>query len=96
MPRINITVDESKTYQEFAGAGASFTDTAAYLLNSSGALSDSTREEVMRKLFSPTEGIGVSFLRNPIGASDLARGNYVTVQNEPTCCGGYPSTSPRS
>jgi glucosylceramidase len=30
----------------------------------------------MRKLFSPTDGIGLSFLRNPMGASDLARYGY--------------------
>jgi glucosylceramidase len=30
----------------------------------------------MRKLFSPADGIGLSFLRNPMGASDLARFGY--------------------
>ncbi|MGQ4512560.1 ricin-type beta-trefoil lectin domain protein [Streptomyces sp. DW26H14] len=72
----NITVDENTKYQKFTGAGASFTDTAAYLMNSSGALSQATRTDVMNKLFSPTSGIGVSFLRNPMGASDLARNSY--------------------
>lgn len=72
----NITVDENTRYQEFTGAGASFTDTAAYLMNSSGALSQATRDDVMDKLFSPTGGIGISFLRNPMGASDLARNSY--------------------
>lgn len=79
----DITVDETKTYQEFEGAGASFTDTAAWLMNSSGALDDATRQETMRKLFSPTDGIGVGFLRNPMGASDLARENY---NYDDTCC----------
>ncbi|WP_030900302.1 lectin [Streptomyces sp. NRRL F-5126] len=71
-----ITVDENTKYQKFTGAGASFTDTAAWLLNSSGALSQATRTDVMNKLFSPTSGIGISFLRNPMGASDLARNSY--------------------
>jgi glucosylceramidase len=71
-----ITVDENAKYQQFVGAGASMTDTAAYLLNSSGALSAATRDDVMTKLFSPTGGIGLDFLRNPMGASDLARYNY--------------------
>ncbi|NUS17486.1 MAG: glucosylceramidase, partial [Streptomyces sp.] len=35
----NITVDENTRYQTFTGGGASFTDTAAWLMNSSGALS---------------------------------------------------------
>jgi glucosylceramidase len=71
-----IDVDDNTTYQQFTGAGASFTDTAAWLLNSSGALSASARSAVMTKLFSPTSGIGLSFLRNPMGASDLARSDY--------------------
>jgi glucosylceramidase len=71
-----ITVDENTKYQQFTGAGASFTDTAAWLMNSSGALSSATRTQVMQKLFDPTNGIGLSFLRNPMGASDLARYNY--------------------
>ncbi|GAB1338002.1 ricin-type beta-trefoil lectin domain protein [Streptomyces sp. E-15] len=72
----NITVDENTRYQTFTGGGASFTDTAAWLLNSSGALSQATRDTAMRKLFSPSDGIGLSFLRNPMGASDLARYGY--------------------
>ncbi|WP_330344392.1 ricin-type beta-trefoil lectin domain protein [Streptomyces longwoodensis] len=72
----NITVDENTRYQTFTGGGASFTDTAAWLMNSSGALSPATRDATMRKLFSPTDGIGLSFLRNPMGASDLARFGY--------------------
>ncbi|WP_443056934.1 ricin-type beta-trefoil lectin domain protein [Streptomyces sp. NBC_00669] len=71
-----VTVDEGTQYQQFTGGGASFTDTAAYLLNSSGALSASTRDSVMQKLFDPVNGIGLDFLRNPMGASDLARNNY--------------------
>jgi len=83
-----ITVDEATTYQPFEGAGASFTDTAAWLMNSSGALSEQTRDDTMAKLFDPDEGIGLSFIRNPIGASDLARGNYTfddmpAGQNDP-------------
>ncbi|MFI5472394.1 ricin-type beta-trefoil lectin domain protein [Streptomyces cacaoi] len=72
----NITVDENTGYQTFTGGGASFTDTAAWLMNGSGALSAATRDTTMRKLFSPTEGIGLSFLRNPMGGSDLARFGY--------------------
>ncbi|MEU8981810.1 ricin-type beta-trefoil lectin domain protein [Streptomyces sp. NPDC048309] len=72
----NISVDENTRYQTFTGGGASFTDTAAWLMNSSGALSQTTRNATMTKLFSPTDGIGLSFLRNPMGASDLARYGY--------------------
>jgi glucosylceramidase len=71
-----ITVDERTKYQQFTGGGASMTDTAAYLLGSSGAINASTQTQVMNALFSPTSGIGLDFLRNPMGASDLARYNY--------------------
>lgn len=71
-----ITVDENTRYQTFSGGGASFTDTAAWLMKGSGALSQTTRDETMRKLFSPTDGIGLSFVRNPMGGSDLARFGY--------------------
>ncbi|MFI5912461.1 ricin-type beta-trefoil lectin domain protein [Dactylosporangium sp. NPDC051541] len=71
-----INVNDATRYQTFTGGGASFTDTAAWLMNSSGALSAGTRSTVMQKLFDPVNGIGVSFLRNPMGASDLARSGY--------------------
>jgi glucosylceramidase len=78
-----VTVDENTTYQQFIGGGASFTDTAAWLMNSSGALSPTTRGATMTKLFDPAGGIGLDFLRNPMGASDLARFNYTY---DDTCC----------
>jgi glucosylceramidase len=78
-----VTVDEGTTYQRFEGAGASFTDTAAWLLRGSGAISESTRNTTMQRLFDPVNGIGLSFLRNPIGASDLARFSYTY---DDTCC----------
>jgi glucosylceramidase len=71
-----VVVDETTRFQQFSGAGASFTDTAAWLMNSSGALTAATRATVMQKLFDPAAGIGLSFLRNPMGASDLARFDY--------------------
>jgi glucosylceramidase len=78
-----ITVDEGTRYQQFEGGGASITDTTAYLLRG-GPVSAATRDAVMRKLFSPTEGIGLSFVRNPIGASDLSRPGHVSLDD--TCC----------
>ena len=78
-----VTVDENVTFQQFEGAGASFTDTAAWLMKGSGALTPDTRNAVMQKLFDPVNGIGVSFLRNPMGSSDLARFSY---SYDDTCC----------
>ncbi|GGM29312.1 ricin-type beta-trefoil lectin domain protein [Dactylosporangium sucinum] len=78
-----INVNEGVTYQTFEGAGASITDTTAYLLRG-GPISAATRDQVMQKLFSPTAGIGLSFVRNPIGASDLSRPGNVSLDD--TCC----------
>ncbi len=78
-----ITVNENVTYQPFEGGGASFTDSSAWLLRGSGIVSEATRNDVMRKLFDPVNGIGLAFTRNPMGASDLARFNY---SFDDTCC----------
>jgi glucosylceramidase len=78
-----ITVNENTTYQQFEGAGADFTDTAAYDIKGSGALSTATQNDVLTKLFSPANGIGVSAVRNVIGSSDLAQNSY---SYDNTCC----------
>lgn len=64
-----ITVDPRTTYQQIDGFGGGMTDSSAWLLYTK--LSPSARRQVMRDLFSPTDGIGLSFLRLPIGASDF-------------------------
>ncbi len=70
-----VVVDESQTYQQVEGFGASMTDSAAYLLNQ--VAPTSTRDAAMSNLFSRSgNGIGLSFLRNPMGASDIARAIY--------------------
>jgi glucosylceramidase len=70
-----IIVDATQQYQTMDGFGAAFTDSAAYLLNEvadKGALSSS-----MNDLFTRNgNGIGLSFMRNPMGASDIARSVY--------------------
>jgi glucosylceramidase len=75
-----IAVDESKVYQRMEGGGAAFTDGAAWLINQK--LSPAQRAQVMRRLFDPRAGIGVSFLRNPIGSSDLTR-TWYTHDDDP-------------
>ncbi|MFD7658527.1 ricin-type beta-trefoil lectin domain protein [Actinosynnema sp. NPDC059797] len=78
-----ITVNENTRYQQFEGGGASITDTTAHLLRG-GPVSAATRDAVMRRLFHPVDGIGLSFVRNPIGASDLSRPGHVSLDD--TCC----------
>ncbi|MBT2282703.1 glycosyl hydrolase [Paenibacillus polymyxa] len=69
-----IHLDDQLTYQEMDGFGASFTDSSAYLINQ--ILNDEQRDEVMTRLFHPEKGIGLSVIRNPMGASDYARTVY--------------------
>lgn len=69
-----VTLDEQQTFQEMDGFGASFTDSASYLINQ--VLDNEQKKEVMSKLFDPQKGIGLSVLRNPMGASDYARDIY--------------------
>src|SRR6266446_4857200 len=69
-----VFVDETEAYQSIEGFGASFTDSAAYLLNEK--VPASQLNSVMTSLFDHANGIGVSFVRNPMGASDLARYDY--------------------
>lgn len=69
-----ILVDVNKKYQEMDGFGASLTDASAYLIYYK--LSESKRIEVMKKLFDRKEGIGISFLRQPMGATDYTTKIY--------------------
>jgi glucosylceramidase len=70
-----VAVDSTQQYQSIDGFGAAFTDSAAYLLmqveppaSLTGTLSD---------LFTRNGGgIGLSFMRIPMGASDLALSVY--------------------
>ncbi|HEV2373218.1 MAG TPA: glycoside hydrolase family 30 beta sandwich domain-containing protein [Streptosporangiaceae bacterium] len=63
-----VTINPSVKYQSMTGFGASFTDSAAWLVANSPL-----RQQIMTKLFSPASGIGLSFLRQPIGATDFSR-----------------------
>ena len=69
-----VFVDESQRYQTIEGFGASFTDSAAYLLNQK--VPASQLNSVMTSLFNRSNGIAIGFVRNPMGASDLARFIY--------------------
>jgi len=70
-----ITVDDSKKYQQMDGFGASLTDSAAWVVWNK--LSPSQQSALWQSLFSPSAGIRISFLRQPMGATDFsASGNY--------------------
>ncbi|MET7423941.1 RICIN domain-containing protein [Dactylosporangium sp. NPDC005555] len=66
-----ITVNPNTSYQSMVGFGASFTDSSASLVYNSSA-----RNSIMNALFNPSSGIGLSFLRQPLGASDFSLNFY--------------------
>jgi len=70
----SITVDETQRYQTMDGFGASISDGSAWLLYEK--LTAAARLRVMTELFDPVHGAGLSFLRQPIGSSDLSRSAY--------------------
>ncbi len=65
---LQVVVDDHVVYQTIDGWGASMTGASAWLLTYQ--LTDAKRREVMRQLFTE-EGIHLSLLRQPIGASDF-------------------------
>src|SRR5277367_6703566 len=70
-----ITVNDGTTYQPMDGFGASLTDSAAWVVNNN--LTSAQQTALWQSLFSPSAGIGISFLRQPMGASDFSSiGNY--------------------
>ena len=70
-----IAVDATTRYQQMDGFGGSLTDSSAWLIWNK--LDSSQQATLMQQLFSPSAGIGVSFVRQPMGASDFAvNGNY--------------------
>ena len=71
---VHVALDIRERGQRMDGFGASFTDSSAYLIH--GVLGEAQREELMIKLFDAHAGIGLSVLRNPMGASDYARSIY--------------------
>lgn len=65
-----ITINDTQTYQQMVGFGASLTDSSAWLIYDK--MSQSQRNQLMTSLFDPNNGIGLDFLRQPMGSSDMA------------------------
>jgi glucosylceramidase len=73
-----VYLDETQVYQPIEGFGAATTDSAMYLLNEVANVNQPAQfTQAMSNLFTRQgTGIGISFLRNPMGASDIARSVY--------------------
>ncbi len=73
-PHLTITINDAMKYQEMDGFGASLTDSSAWLI--SQKLTAQQRSELLQTLFDRKRGIGLSVLRQPMGASDFALKDY--------------------
>ena len=69
-----ITVDTVTHRQSIEGFGAALTGSAAYLFHQK--LSTGARQTLLRQLFDTVNGIGISYMRLTIGASDFSRSNF--------------------
>lgn len=75
-----IVVDENNTYQTVDGFGASITEASAHLYQTN--LDDSAKAAAMQALFDKESGIGLSMLRQTIGASDHCVAPYNFAPDE--------------
>jgi glucosylceramidase len=71
---LTIAVSDTAKYQQMDGFGASLTDSSAWLI--SQKLNKSQRAQLFEMLFDRKKGIGLSMLRQPMGASDFALKDY--------------------
>lgn len=76
-----ITVDPNQSFQRMDGFGGALTDSSAHVL---AQLPRRARDNAMQKLFDPKEGIGVGFVRQPVGSSDFtAAATHYTYDDVP-------------
>ena len=71
---LRIAVDEGTSYQAMVGFGAAITDASAWLLEN--RLTDAQREALLQELFGRNPGLGLSFTRLTMGASDFSLHQY--------------------
>jgi glucosylceramidase len=67
---VTLEVDESQRFQTIAGFGAAVTGSSAWLIQRK--MPQSRRAELMRSLFDADRGIGLTFVRTTMGASDFS------------------------
>lgn len=68
--QVNVSVDDSRTYQAISGFGAAFTDSSTYLMAQLKSYNPAAYATMMNQLFS-SSGIGLAFWRVPMGSSDF-------------------------
>lgn len=79
-PRDNkVILDPDTRYQTMRGFGAAITGSSAYNLMK---MSKEDRNRFLIETFSPTEGMGCSYVRISIGCSDFSLSEYTCWDNE--------------
>lgn len=76
MSPTTIKLEPSTRYQKMDGFGAAITGSTCYNLMK---MTKSNRNKFLVETFSPTEGVGMSYIRISIGCSDFSLSEY-------TCC----------
>jgi glucosylceramidase len=71
---IQLNVNPAQRYQAIVGFGANLTDASAWLLQHK--LSADQRSALLQELFGPAPGLGFSFTRLTLGASDFSTQHY--------------------
>lgn len=69
----DIVVDTNRKYQKWHGLGGTFNEAGWHAMR---VLSEAERREIMQLLFDKEDGIGFTWGRIPIGASDYALNRY--------------------
>src|SRR5687768_8144906 len=69
-----VTLNPLEKLQEIEGFGAALTGSSAYLINRK--MSVAQRQSLLDDLFDPGKGIGITYLRMTIGASDFSLSDY--------------------
>ncbi|MBW8002799.1 MAG: hypothetical protein FVQ80_12385 [Planctomycetes bacterium] len=72
----SVNIDDTVLYQQMNGFGASYTDSAAWMVYESGVLNSTQIQTLVDDLFDPVSGIGLSILRQPMGTSDFRWEDY--------------------
>ena len=85
-----IAVSPTTTFQTMAGFGAALTDSSAWLMQN--RMSGTQRDKLLQQLFSPESGIGINYLRLPLGASDFTASGFYSYNDNPPG-GSDPSQS---
>ncbi|MDA3850023.1 MAG: hypothetical protein PF447_01995 [Spirochaetaceae bacterium] len=75
-----LTINENERYQLIDGFGASFTESSGYAIS---FLPQDKQDQLMLQLFDREAGIGISFLRQPMGSPDFALSTYSYDDLEP-------------